>query len=55
MQKLNPNHFKFLFNKIYYTRMINRASINYINGKLNIILLLILKFDRKLFYSFLQR
>ena len=55
INRLNPNSFKLLIEKIYYTRMINRAKIDYINGKLNIILLLILKLDRKMFYSFLKR
>ena len=53
MSLLNPNNFKLLIDRIYRYRMVNRLVKDYINGKLNIILLLIMKLNRGMFNSYM--
>ena len=53
MSLLNPNNFKLLIDRIYRYRMVNRLVKDNINGKLNIILLLIMKLNRGMFNSYM--
>jgi hypothetical protein len=53
MARLNPNSIGPLIEKIYVYRMRNRANSNLLNGKVNLLFLLMLREDRQLVHSFL--